>query len=141
MLSPVERSIRVSPLSRLAFHHFADIDKPFYEMKRVLKPHGKLVLIDMIADDEINRATRDEIEKYCDDNNIEYCTDSTNLQNEYTRNKIRNILLPWLSENINPAAGMNMANASELLREEEEYLESKAQEQYKKLLKTAATVL
>lgn len=79
--------------------------------------------------------TRDEIEKYCDDNNIEYCTDSTNLQNEYTRNKIRNILLPWLSENINPAAGMNMANASELLREEEEYLESKAQEQYKKLLK------
>ena len=30
---------------------------------------------------------------------------------------------------------MNMANASELLREEEEYLESKAQEQYKKLLK------
>lgn len=79
--------------------------------------------------------TRDEIEKYCDDNNIEYCTDSTNLQNEYTRNKIRNILLPWLSENINPAAAMNMANASELLREEEEYLESKAQEQYKKLLK------
>ncbi len=53
-------------LSRLAFHHFADIDKPFYEMKRVLKPHGKLVLIDMIADDEINRATRDEIEKMRD---------------------------------------------------------------------------
>ena len=79
--------------------------------------------------------TRDEIEKYCDDNNIEYCTDSTNLQNEYTRNKIRNILLPWLSENINPAAAMNMANASELLREEEEYLESKAEDRYKKFLK------
>lgn len=94
-----------------------------------IKPVGGNIIRPLIF------CTRDEIEKYCDDNNIEYCTDSTNLQNEYTRNKIRNILLPWLSENINPAAGMNMANASELLREEEEYLESKAQEQYKKLLK------
>lgn len=94
-----------------------------------IKPVGGSIIRPLIF------CTRDEIEKYCDDNNIEYCTDSTNLQNEYTRNKIRNILLPWLSENINPAAGMNMANASELLREEEEYLESKAQEQYKKLLK------
>ena len=94
-----------------------------------IKPVGGSIIRPLIF------CTRDEIEKYCDDNNIEYCTDSTNLQNEYTRNKIRNILLPWLSENINPAARMNMANASELLREEEEYLESKAQEQYKKLLK------
>lgn len=94
-----------------------------------IKPVGGSIIRPLIF------CTRNEIEKYCDDNNIEYCTDSTNLQNEYTRNKIRNILLPWLSENINPAAGMNMANASELLREEEEYLESKAQEQYKKLLK------
>lgn len=94
-----------------------------------IKPVGGSIIRPLIF------CTRDEIEKYCDDNNIEYCTDSTNLQNEYTRNKIRNILLPWLSENINPAAGMNMANASELLREEEEYLESKAHEQYKKLLK------
>lgn len=94
-----------------------------------IKPVGGSIIRPLIF------CTRDEIEKYCDDNNIEYCTDSTNLQNEYTRNKIRNILLPWLSENINPAAAMNMANASELLREEEEYLESKAQEQYKKLLK------
>jgi tRNA(Ile)-lysidine synthase len=44
---------------------------------------------------------RSEIEKYLETNHIEYITDSTNLENEYTRNKIRNIVLPILKE-INP---------------------------------------
>ena len=30
--------------SRLAFHHFPDIEQPFKEMKRVLKPGGKLII-------------------------------------------------------------------------------------------------
>ena len=46
----------------------------------------------------INRA---EIEQYLKENNIQYITDSTNLENEYTRNKIRNIVMPILRE-INP---------------------------------------
>lgn len=46
----------------------------------------------------INRA---EIEQYLEENNIQYITDSTNLENEYTRNKIRNIVMPILRE-INP---------------------------------------
>lgn len=36
-------------LSRFAFHHFPNIEQPFAEMVRVLKPGGKLVLIDMEA--------------------------------------------------------------------------------------------
>lgn len=36
-------------LSRLAFHHFPNTDRPFAEMARVLKPGGKLVMIDMEA--------------------------------------------------------------------------------------------
>ncbi len=32
--------------SRLAFHHFTDIESIFREMVRVLKPGGKFVLID-----------------------------------------------------------------------------------------------
>ena len=35
-------------LSRLAFHHFPNRGKPFAEMVRVLKPGGKLVMIDMV---------------------------------------------------------------------------------------------
>lgn len=49
-------------LSRLAFHHFPDWEHPFAEMVRVLKPGGRLVLIDMEAAEESLRSTQDHIE-------------------------------------------------------------------------------
>lgn len=48
--------------SRLAFHHFPDIEQPFREMKRVLKQNGKLIIIDMEATEEGLRQAEDEIE-------------------------------------------------------------------------------
>lgn len=71
--------------------------------------------------------SRREIEDYCMENEIDYRTDSTNLQNDYTRNKIRNILFPWLRENINPSADFNMAKTASIFREEDAFLEKLAQ--------------
>lgn len=48
--------------SRLAFHHFPDMERPFSEMKRVLKPGGKLIIVDMEAAEEELRQMEDEIE-------------------------------------------------------------------------------
>lgn len=48
--------------SRLAFHHFTNCEAVFSEMVRVLKPDGKLVMIDMQAAEEGLRKTEDEIE-------------------------------------------------------------------------------
>lgn len=48
--------------SRLAFHHFTNVNLVFSEMVRVLKPGGKLVMIDMEAAEEELRAIEDEIE-------------------------------------------------------------------------------
>ena len=45
---------------------------------------------------------RSEIEEYAQENNLEYCIDKTNSQNEYSRNKIRNQVIPLLQE-INPS--------------------------------------
>ena len=47
--------------------------------------------------------TRDDVEKYCLDNSLEFITDSTNLSDDYTRNKIRHKVIPVLKE-INPSA-------------------------------------
>lgn len=46
--------------------------------------------------------SRQEIESYCNENNLKFVTDSTNLSVEYTRNKIRHLVLPVLEE-INPS--------------------------------------
>lgn len=57
-------------ISRLAFHHFPQVDPPFAQMKRVLKPGGKLVLIDMEAAPEALRETEDEIERMRDPSHV-----------------------------------------------------------------------
>lgn len=55
---------------------------------------------------------RKEIEEYLAENGIGYITDSTNLENEYTRNKIRNIVMPILRE-INPQIDSVMLSNAE----------------------------
>ncbi len=49
-------------ISRLAFHHFSNPYRCFSEMARVVKPSGKLVLIDMEAAEHTLRDTEDQIE-------------------------------------------------------------------------------
>lgn len=48
------------------------------------------------------KCSRDEIEKYNSQNQLTYVTDSTNLSDDYTRNKIRHNILPLLFE-LNPS--------------------------------------
>lgn len=57
-------------ISRLAFHHFLKPDHCFAEMARVLKPGGKLVVIDMEATEESLREIQDKIETLRDPSHI-----------------------------------------------------------------------
>ena len=57
-------------ISRLAFHHFPDVRQVFEEMVRVLKPRGRLVLIDMEAAEEPLRRIQDEIETLRDPSHV-----------------------------------------------------------------------
>lgn len=61
--------------------------------------------------------TREEIEDYCNKNNLSFVTDSTNLSDEYTRNKIRHLIVPKLKQ-INPAAEAAVLRCCKNLREE-----------------------
>lgn len=42
--------------------------------------------------------TRQDIEEYCKENNLQFVTDSSNLTDDYTRNKIRHNVIPSLKE-------------------------------------------
>lgn len=65
---------------------------------------------------------REEIEQYLKEHNISYCTDSTNLSNDYSRNKIRNQLIPFLKNQINKGTVRHLLQLSELAREADAHL-------------------
>ena len=50
----------------------------------------------------ISEIYKSEIVNYLDENNISYCIDSTNLENEFTRNSIRIDLIPFIEKWYNP---------------------------------------
>jgi ubiquinone/menaquinone biosynthesis C-methylase UbiE len=57
-------------LTRLTFHHFTEMEKPFAEMNRVLKIGGRLVIIDMESTDEPLRDIEDKIETMRDPSHV-----------------------------------------------------------------------
>lgn len=65
--------------------------------------------------------TRAQIEQYCSEKNLQFVTDSTNLTDDYTRNKIRHNVIPALKE-INPAFENSALRLSENAREISDFL-------------------
>ena len=69
---------------------------------------------------------RDEIEKYLSEKGYEYCNDSSNFTDDYTRNRIRHNIIPVANEQINPRADLHVAETAEYLAKIDEYLEGQA---------------
>lgn len=69
--------------------------------------------------------TREDIEKYIADNNLEYVTDSTNLSDEYSRNKLRHNVLPVLFE-MNPSFDKSFSKCIETINDTDDFLTSSA---------------
>ena len=66
--------------------------------------------------------SRKEIEQYLRDHQQSYCTDSTNEETAYARNRIRNLVLPQL-EQVNAQTVSHIVQTAELLGDVWEYLE------------------
>jgi tRNA(Ile)-lysidine synthase len=81
--------------------------------------------------------SRDEIESYCSENNLEPVIDSTNKEEIYLRNKIRLDLIPYIKNKFNPNIVETLSNSSEIFRDENEYLLIQAQESLSKITKNS----
>lgn len=77
---------------------------------------------------------RDEIERYCEENKLEPRIDKTNFENEYTRNKIRNIVIPYIKQEFNPNIIETVNRLSEVITEENDYMDKIAKETYNRIL-------
>lgn len=77
---------------------------------------------------------RTEIEQYCEENNLNPRIDKTNFENDYTRNKIRNIVIPYIKEEFNPNIVETLDRLSELLTDVDEYVDKQVRNVYKNVL-------
>lgn len=75
--------------------------------------------------------SREEIEIFLKNKNISFVTDSTNLSDDYTRNKIRHNVLPVL-ENINKSLVKTSVRSIDVLRLENDFIEQEVQKARKK---------
>ena len=78
---------------------------------------------------------RIKIEEYCEKCNLNPRIDKTNFENEYTRNKIRNLLIPYIKKEFNPNIIETINRLSELITEEENYIDKIVKKQYNEILK------
>ena len=69
--------------------------------------------------------SREQIEAYADEHGIDYVTDSTNLTDEYTRNKIRHGVIPVMKE-INPGFEKAFLRLSKNLSETRDFIDSES---------------
>ncbi len=79
---------------------------------------------------EIERA---RIEEYCEKNNLQPRIDKTNFINDCTRNKIRNIVIPYIKSEFNPNIINTMNRLSSVIDEENKYLEEITVDKFNKL--------
>ena len=77
---------------------------------------------------------RNEIEEYCDEKNLQPRIDKTNFENEYTRNKVRNLLIPYIQKEFNPNLIQTIDRLSNLVAEEEDYMDKQVQKIYEEIL-------
>lgn len=77
---------------------------------------------------------RSDIEKYCEKHKLEPRIDKSNFDNTYTRNRIRNIVIPYIKQEFNPNFIETMTRLSEVITEENLFLNNLTEEEYKKVL-------
>ncbi len=69
--------------------------------------------------------TREEIEAYCEKENVPFITDSTNLTDDYTRNYIRHNIIPNF-EKVNSSYAESISRTCTILSEENDFIEKSA---------------
>ena len=76
--------------------------------------------------------TRNQIEEWVEQQGLPFVTDETNFSREYTRNRIRLEVLPYLEKYISPNARQHIAECGAICREADDYLRQEAEQWMKR---------
>lgn len=78
---------------------------------------------------------RQEIEQYCKENNLNPKIDESNKENIYSRNKVRNIIIPYIEREFNKNIIKTINRLSDVATEENEYLQNIVKNEYQSISK------
>lgn len=73
---------------------------------------------------------RKEIEEYLRNKCISYCTDETNLSDDYTRNRVRNHVIRTLEQGVNEKAVEHFSETMERIWELQDYMKEETEKLY-----------
>lgn len=92
--------------------------------------------IPVLRDDCIIRPiigiTKEEVESYCKENSLRYVTDKTNFETDYTRNKIRLDVIPYIEKEINSGFLNTLSANTVIFKEISEYMHKVSEELFNK---------
>jgi len=118
--------------ARIAVAHNAD-DQAETVLMRILRGTGISGLggMEYLRQDGVIRPlldiSRKEIEDYCREHALDPCMDQSNESTDYTRNRIRLELLPYIRENFNVNINDTLARLAAIAREESSWVDSLAE--------------
>lgn len=126
--------------SKIALGHNAD-DQAETVLMRLIRGTGALGLTGMsIVRGKIIRPLlqikREEIEEFLKEQNLDFRIDSSNLRQDYLRNRIRLKLLPHLKRNYNPKIIDILNRTASILSAQEDYLEKKILKEFGRVAKS-----
>jgi len=81
------------------------------------------------------RVSRKEIENYLKERGQPWCEDTTNLENQYSRNRLRNQVFPLLTAQINAETTEHIVAAGEMIKEAYDYIREEAEQKKEKLVR------
>ena len=74
---------------------------------------------------------RSEIERYCEREHLNPRIDKSNFENIYHRNKIRNVVIPYIQKEFNPNIIQTINRLSDIMVLEDEYMEKQTKKVYR----------
>ncbi len=121
---------------KIALGHHAD-DRVETVLFRILRGTGSAGVAGIpIMRDKCIRPlydfTKKDILAYLKKNKLSFCLDESNIGTDFSRNYIRNELLPRIRKRINPRVDRALLNLSEITGEEERFLEQVVKKYVKK---------
>ena len=82
--------------------------------------------------------TSPEIRSYCDEAQLVYYIDASNVSPVYLRNRVRHELIPLLEQDYNPRVVQALSNTAELAQDDEDYISRKVCEKLGQIVEVSS---